>query len=1129
MLKIFNQNHAPIGYIQKYTDLKRESVLSTGEKTLSFTYLSNTHELDCEYYIQDKTDEYVVKEIRESTDGYPQITAVMNVEELEGKAWKTFLVRDSTPEEAANLALAGTGWRVAGCSIDKRRNMGLTNVSTKIILQKICAVFLCEMTLDSKNKTVSFFEQAGKDRGVYFMCGLNLKKASLTGDTYEYYTRIIPVGKDGLKITEVNDGKEYLDNHQYSSKVLTYIWEDSSYEDAEALKEDAKKKLSDMSRPKKAYSAEVRDLARQSEKYSILEYGLGDTVTLLDRRAGIRDKQRIVRLVEYPQNPDKNTCDMANTRETFDELQNKMREAASIIEAAANLDGTLNGAAVDKITMEQIWDINEGIEEGIQNSSTVSNLSKDMLSFGQEVSMVKADMGELEATVLKAADAELKYAAIKDLDATKARVGSIEGDYAFFKTTATEELAAKDAQIDSLRGDLAQYKTVVAGEIDAVAGKFDTLGTQYASIDLANIENGCITAAMIGTGAVQTAQIADGSITDAKVVNLTANKITAGTLSVERLEIRGSTGSIVYALNNIPGALQARNVDTLNGEVLTPRTITADRIVAGSITGNEIAAKTLTANHIVANAITAESGIIADAAVTGAKIANAAITAAKIKDAEITGAKIKDLSVTNAKIADATIEAAKIKSMDAGKITTGVLSADRIDVEGLFAKEIRATGKITGATLSGAVGSFENIKIKNALSMYTSYSDVDYQVLLLNEIGQAGIHMGQLSVADDPNIYDIYFTNGREDRALIFDEEGRGHVGQFTMGACNILFGKGTIYKNGTDMMTALITPGDKRNAATTPNSYSNALIFQGIKLNSVIGSPHSSSFSYLLGLRGWNNASGGKAHELAFNDGGIYHRVGATAWESWKVLLDSANYSNYAAPKSHTHAYIPISGYSSTIGINYAVGSNWKAITSYSGDGTTALGTSANRYTNVYAKSGVVSTSDEKEKDIISGITEPYEQLFMGLLPILYSWKNFKDEQPVHDRIHCGLGAQTTLRVARQYGLDEKSFAAVCRDSLDTPTADGRAERWGMAYTELIPLTIHMVQKNALALTEVQSTISQTREEIAEIKRCQNTYKTHLTGVKDQLHEALQKISEQERMIQSLRKQLQEKNGEKQ
>ena len=75
MLKIFNQSHEVVGYIKKYRDCKIESVLSTAEKTLSFTYLGKAKKIDYEYYIQTADAEYVVKAIRITSDGYPEYTA----------------------------------------------------------------------------------------------------------------------------------------------------------------------------------------------------------------------------------------------------------------------------------------------------------------------------------------------------------------------------------------------------------------------------------------------------------------------------------------------------------------------------------------------------------------------------------------------------------------------------------------------------------------------------------------------------------------------------------------------------------------------------------------------------------------------------------------------------------------------------------------------------------------------------------------------------------------------------------------------------------------------------------------------------------------------------------------------
>ena len=109
-----------------------------------------------------------------------------------------------------------------------------------------------------------------------------------------------------------------------------------------------------------------------------------------------------------------------------------------------------------------------------------------------------------------------------------------------------------------------------------------------------------------------------------------------------------------------------------------------------------------------------------------------------------------------------------------------------------------------------------------------------------------------------------------------------------------------------------LSTVGDNRSVSTTPNDYKDKIIFQGLKYNNKIGSPVTeNTYSYLLGLRGWADYSGGKAHELAFNDNGIFTRMGSTTtWESWRKLLDSSNYTDYTVTKTGT-------GASGTWGIN--------------------------------------------------------------------------------------------------------------------------------------------------------------------------------------------------------------------
>lgn len=138
---------------------------------------------------------------------------------------------------------------------------------------------------------------------------------------------------------------------------------------------------------------------------------------------------------------------------------------------------------------------------------------------------------------------------------------------------------------------------------------------------------------------------------------------------------------------------------------------------------------------------------------------------------------------------------------------------------------------------------------------------------------------------------------------------------------------------------SSISTVADNRNTNTTPNDYINTLIFQGLKDNSKINSPSSDTYSYLLGLRGWSDSSGGNSHELAFNNTGVYWRNGGTtSWNGWNriytdnyhPMADVANSVDWSKiqnkpssypPASHTHAYLPTGGGTMSGALNFANG----------------------------------------------------------------------------------------------------------------------------------------------------------------------------------------------------------------
>lgn len=203
--------------------------------------------------------------------------------------------------------------------------------------------------------------------------------------------------------------------------------------------------------------------------------------------------------------------------------------------------------------------------------------------------------------------------------------------------------------VEQLEATKAEIEEAVIKNLSAEFVTAEYVKANYADISLANVEKATIGTVLADVGLITSATITDGHITgflDAVEVN--ANNITAGTLSVDRLVFRGQDKSIVYALNNITGALQAVQSNTLNGEILTPRTITADKIVAYAITATEIAANAITADKILANSITAAK--IASNAITTDKISANAITSVKIATGAITAEKIAANAITANKI-----------------------------------------------------------------------------------------------------------------------------------------------------------------------------------------------------------------------------------------------------------------------------------------------------------------------------------------------------------------------------------------------------------------------------------------------------------------------------------------------
>ena len=333
LLELYDRNHKKLANLTGIKSPHIQRTLEYGDETLDFSYPTSgpwLAQLLAECYIRTDRQEYVVKAVeKSSTSAWRKVSCALNIEELEGTPFEGFETVEQTVQAAAEFALEGTGWTVeTDADITKKRTIRKEDDTTVWeVVKQIVTTYRLELEIDAVNKRLKFHTRRGRDRGAYFIERLNLRSLGVKTSSYGFYTRLIPIGKDGLHLWR--DGQNYIENHQYSDKVITSIWRDERYTVTAALLEDAQARLDEASTPARAYTAELVDLAAQSDKYNALAYDLGDAVLLVSEKTDEREKQRIVKLDEYPDDPLANKAELSNVKQTFAQLQKTEAEMAT--------------------------------------------------------------------------------------------------------------------------------------------------------------------------------------------------------------------------------------------------------------------------------------------------------------------------------------------------------------------------------------------------------------------------------------------------------------------------------------------------------------------------------------------------------------------------------------------------------------------------------------------------------------------------------------------------------------------------------------------------------------------------------------------------------------------------------
>lgn len=266
-----------------------------------YKYLAEETELEYD------NQRYLVKGINERTKAnISTINCELNLDGLDSKkVTKTY--KTESFYNVCREVLSGTGWNIVNAElVSKRTTLELQDQTPRKILQTCTnsTAYNTVYEFDTIKKTITVIKPYNNTNptGTYFTDELNLTELNFKGSSSGLVTKLYAYGKDSLTFASINNGKEYVENHSYTDKVIVDVWRDERYTDAQSLYDDTVVKLASLAVPERSYTCKVIDLAKTNPSvYSgILDYDLYDVITLIDRNRKTRINHRIVEVKEYP-------------------------------------------------------------------------------------------------------------------------------------------------------------------------------------------------------------------------------------------------------------------------------------------------------------------------------------------------------------------------------------------------------------------------------------------------------------------------------------------------------------------------------------------------------------------------------------------------------------------------------------------------------------------------------------------------------------------------------------------------------------------------------------------------------------------------------------------------------------
>lgn len=292
---------------------------------------------------------YLVKQIDAGADT-AKIICQLDLDEWKASLTVNYDSGSNTVSQIIN-AIKPAGWTVldrSGSSISRTIKGNYTPYE---ICVECTGVFSVYIRWDNKTKTCTIYPKAmGNPVGAFATRELNLKEINYKGKSNDLITRLYAYGKDGLSFANINDGKPYVDNNTYDSRVICGYWQDERYTVKADLLADAQERLAKMAVPNRCYDCSIVDLqATNPELYNNLDFSLFTAATLIDDIKNTAVNYQVVERHIYPYHPEDNNV-------IFDNEPLKITNAVTSIEdSIENPNSTFQQIQAQRIADATNW------------------------------------------------------------------------------------------------------------------------------------------------------------------------------------------------------------------------------------------------------------------------------------------------------------------------------------------------------------------------------------------------------------------------------------------------------------------------------------------------------------------------------------------------------------------------------------------------------------------------------------------------------------------------------------------------------------------------------------------------------------------------------------------------------